>query len=135
MGAGPTSPRRAGKVSSSADVGVAAVEYSGLSPVAGTGVVDQSVSATGTVATASSGPTAATTADGELAVGFYADSGFGRTLTAGAGFTQRVNVSPTGDMEFLAEDRLAALGTTPNATVGTAASTPWIMTTIVFKHG
>ncbi|TDQ00276.1 fibronectin type III domain-containing protein [Labedaea rhizosphaerae] len=132
---GGTKPTITARVSSSADVGVAAVEYSGLSPVAGTGVVDQSVSATGTTAVASSGQTAATTAGGELAVGFYADSGFSRTLTAGAGFSQRVNVSPAGDMEFLVEDQPVTLGSRPNATIGTAASTPWIVTTIVFKHG
>jgi hypothetical protein len=132
---GGTKPTVTARVSSSADVGVAAVEYSGLSPVAGTGVVDQTVSATGTTAVASSGQTAATTADGELAVGFYTDSGFGRTLTAGAGFSQRVNVSPAGDMEFLVEDQPVALGGRPNATIGTAANTPWIVTTIVFKHG
>ena len=82
----------------------------------------------------SSGPTAATTADGELAVGFYADSGFGDTITTGSGFTSRVNVSATSDMEFAVEDQTVALGSTPNASFGTGASTPWLAATVVFKH-
>ena len=62
-----------------------------------------------------SGATAATTAADELALGFYVDSGFGDTLTPGTGFTQRGNVSPDGDMEFLTEDALVGLGATPSA--------------------
>ncbi len=45
-----------------------------------------------------SGATAATTAANELALGFDLDSGFGDALTAGAGSTQRGNVSPASDM-------------------------------------
>ena len=71
---------------------------------------------------------------GELAVGFYADSGFGDNLTAGSGFTQRVNVSPTGDIELLAEDQVPAAGATPAATFGTGRSTAWLAATVVFKH-
>jgi len=80
-----------------------------------------------------SGATAATAAAGELALGFYADSGFGASLTAGAGFTQRGNVSPDGDIEFLTEDALVGLGATPSASAGTGARTVWLMATIVFK--
>jgi len=80
-----------------------------------------------------SGATPAATAAGELALGFYVDSGFGDTLTAGSGFTQRGNVSKAGDMEFLAEDATAALGATPNAAVGTGAKTIWLMATVLFK--
>jgi hypothetical protein len=50
---------------------------------------------TAAAATVSSGATPPTTAPSELALGFYADSGFGDTLTPAAGFTQRVNVSKT----------------------------------------
>ncbi|WP_018682977.1 fibronectin type III domain-containing protein [Actinokineospora enzanensis] len=121
--------------SSSADIGVGAVEYSGLSLASGTGAVDQVVSAVGSGALASSGQTAATTAADELAVGLYVDSGFSRPLTAGTGYTARLNSSPAGDMEMLIEDQPAALGTRPNATVNTKASTPWMMTTVVFRHG
>ena len=38
--------------------------------------------------------------------GMYVDSGFGDTLTAGSGWTQRSNVSNTGDMELLTEDQV-----------------------------
>ncbi|WP_157440469.1 galactose oxidase-like domain-containing protein [Actinokineospora inagensis] len=121
--------------SSSADVGVGAVEYSGLSLASGLGAVDKFVSAVGSSAAASSGQTAATTDDSQLAVGFYVDSGFSRNLTAGAGFTQRLNSSPAGDMEMVIEDQPAAIGARPNATVNSAANTPWMVTTVVFRHG
>ena len=96
-----------------ADVGVAALEYSGLSAAAGTGAVDQTAQNTGTTssaATVSSGATPATTAGGELAIGFYVDSGFGDTLTAGSGFTSRTNVSKASDIELLVEDRARGPG-------------------------
>ncbi|GLZ39048.1 galactose oxidase-like domain-containing protein [Actinokineospora sp. NBRC 105648] len=121
--------------SSSADIGVGAAEYSGLSLASGAGAADQVAKATGNGATASSGQTAATTDGSQLAVGFYVDSGFSRTLTPGAGFTARLNASPAGDMEMLIEDQPAVLGSRPNATIGTAANTPWLVTTVVFKHG
>jgi hypothetical protein len=120
-----------------ADIGVAALEYSGLSSAAGTGAVDQTAQASGTTtaaATVGSGATAATTASNELAVGFYVDSGFGDTLTAGSGFTRRSLVSNTPDMELLVEDQPAAQGATPAATVGTGSNTVWLMATVVFKH-
>jgi hypothetical protein len=134
---GGTRPTITVKPTSSADVGVAVSEYSGLSTVADATVVDQSAhrsGTTGSAATVSSGPTPATTAGNELAVGFYADSGFGDTLTPGSGWTQRSNVSNTGDMELLTEDQnLASAGATPNASAHTGASTTWLMATIVFK--
>ena len=124
-----------------ADVGVAALEYSGLSAVSDATVADQMSHATATtggaasVASVASGATPATTASNELALGFYVDSGFGDTLTAGNGFTARTNVSNTSDMELLAEDQFPAQGATPNASAGTGANTPWLMSTVVFKHG
>ena len=66
-------------------------------------------------------------------MGFYVDSGFGRTLTADPSYTERVNVSPTSDMEFVAEDALPLRGDTPAARVSTGANTPWPMATVVFK--
>ncbi len=125
--------------SSSADIGVAAMEYSGLSPTAGTGVLDVRATASGktasSAATVGSGPTtAAAGADNELAIGFYTDSGFGDALTAGSGFTQRVNVSSAPDMELLTEDQSATHGTTPSATFGTGANTVWLAAMLVFKH-
>jgi hypothetical protein len=120
-----------------ADVGLAVLEYSGLSAAAGTAAIDKMASATGMTGSSSvqvsSGAVAATTAANELAIGFYVDSGFGDSLTAGSGFTQRTNVSPNGDMEFVAEDTPVALGATPAATVTTGASTVWLMATVVFK--
>ena len=135
---GGTKPTITVTATAKADVGVAAVEYSGLSTAAGTAALDQSAQNTATTsgaATVSSGPTPATTTGSELALGFYVDSGFGDTLTAGSGWTQRVNVSNTPDMELLVEDQLPAQGATPNASAGTGPSTTWLMSTLVFKHG
>jgi hypothetical protein len=120
------------------DLGISVAEYSGLSLVNDATVADQIASASGTTSSAStvaSGATAATTAGNELAVGFYVDSGFDATLAPSASFTSRVNVSPVGDMEMLVQDQLVGAGATPNATVGTSASTPWAMATVVFKSG
>jgi hypothetical protein len=134
---GGTAPKITVTPSSRADMGVAALEYAGLSTAAGSGAVDVSAHNTGTTsaaATVSSGSTPATTSAGELAMGFYVDSGFHDTLTAGSGWTSRVNVSSTTNMEFVVEDQLPALGATPNATAGTGSNTVWLMSTVVFKH-
>jgi Domain of unknown function (DUF1929)/Fibronectin type III domain len=124
-------------VTSSADVGLAVLEYSGLSTAAGTAVVDQSAQASGTTKAAAivaTPNTAASTAPNELVVGLYADSGFGDNLMARMGFNGRVNVSPTEDMELVAEDALTgATGSTVSASVQTGASTIWLMAAIVFK--
>ena len=136
VGAG-TRPAITVTATARADVGVAALEYSGLSSASGTGAIDQTSQNTGktaAAATVSSGATPATTAGNELAVGFYVDSGFGDTLTAGTGFTTRTNVSNASDMELLAEDQVPAQGATPNASAGTGANTVWLMSTVVFKH-
>ena len=135
--AGGTKPVITAKPSSAADVGIQVLEYSGLSTATGAAAIDQVAHATGTTGSAGtvqSGATAATTASGELAIGFYVDSGFGDSLTAGTGFTKRASVSPTGDIEFLAEDQPVGLGATPDATVGTGAGTTWLMATLVFRH-
>jgi hypothetical protein len=135
---GGTKPKITVTPTSKADVGVAALEYSGLSAASGAGSIDQTSQGTGTTGaatTVSSGATPATTASNELALGFYVDSGFGDTLTAGTGFTARTNVSNTPDMELLAEDQFPAQGATPNASAGTGANTVWLMSTVVFKHG
>ncbi len=136
-GAG-TKPVVTAKFSSAADVAITALEYSGLSTAAGTAAVDQQASASGTTTTAasvSSGPTAATGASNELAVGFYSDSGFDDALTAGSGYTARTSISGNGDMELLAEDQVVGTGATPAASVGTGAKTVWEMSTVVFKSG
>jgi hypothetical protein len=139
-----TAPVRSGGVrptitatpSTKADLGIVALEYSGLSTVADATVVDQLSHASGITAAAASvnsTPTPPTTEANELAVGFYADSGFGDTLAAGSGFTQRANVSPTGNIEMLAEDRTVPLGATPAASAQTGANAIWLMATVVFE--
>jgi len=133
---GGTKPTITARPTATADVGVVALEYAGLSAANDASAVDVQRSASGTTGTsaanATSGPTTATTADGELALGFYNDSGFGDTLTGGGGYTVRANVSPASDMEMLAEDAVVTAGTTPGATAGTGARTTWEMATVVF---
>jgi Galactose oxidase-like, Early set domain/Fibronectin type III domain/Glyoxal oxidase N-terminus len=135
---GGTRPTITVRATSSADLGIAVLEYSGLSGVPDASVVDQQAHASGTTSSAgtvSSGVTAPTIADGELAVGFYVDSGFGAQLSAGSSYTQRANLSPTGDMELLVEDRAVAAGETPAATAGTGVNAIWLMATVVFRTG
>jgi hypothetical protein len=123
--------------SAAADVGVAVLEYSGLSTAAGAAAVDETAEATGTTTaagTVSTPATAPTSAPNELVVGLYADSGFGDTLMARMGFNERVDVSPTEDMELMAEDALTgATGATPSTSAQTGAATIWLMATVVFK--
>jgi hypothetical protein len=135
---GGTRPTITVKPSAQADVGAAALEYSGLSPATDATVVDQSAHASGSTSAATtvhSGATPATATGNELALGFYDDSGFGDALTPGTGFTGRVNTSPTGDIEFLVEDNIVGAGAQPNAGTGTGAQTTWAQSTIVLKHG
>jgi hypothetical protein len=135
-GAG-TAPKITVTPTARADVGVGAAEYAGLSTAAGSAAVDVSshnTATTSAAATVSSGPTAATSSANELAIGFYTDSGFNDTLTAGSGWTSRINVSKVSNMELLLEDQLPASGATANAGAGTGPNTPWLMSTVVFKH-
>jgi Domain of unknown function (DUF1929)/Fibronectin type III domain/Glyoxal oxidase N-terminus len=136
VGAG-TKPKITATPTSSADVGVAMLEYSGLSSAAGTAVVDQTAQATGTTkaaAVVTTPATAPTTGPNELVLGLYADSGFEDNLMARMGFNGRVNLSPTGDMELVAEDALTgAAGATPSSSVQSGASTIWLEATIVLK--
>jgi hypothetical protein len=133
---GGTKPSIKVTPSAKADLGIEALEYSGLSTAAGSAAVDVMSSASGTTssaATVQSGATPLTNEAGELGLGFYVDSGFGDTLTPGTGFTQRVNVSKSGDIEFLAEDATEGLDATPSAPAGTGSKTTWLMSTVVFK--
>ncbi len=126
------------KTTGTADIGVTAMEYGGLSTAAATGSVDRTATATGTTSgatTVGSGATAAVTGDGELAVGFYADSGFGHALSGGSGWTVRGNLSPNAYMDLLVEDQPVGTGATPTATVGTGPNTAWLVATVVFRHG
>jgi hypothetical protein len=134
---GATKPTITAHASSTADLGIAVSEYSGLSPVTDTTIIDQSATATGktTVAAAvSSGSTPGTTTNSELAIGFYADSGFGDTLTPGNGYTQRSNLSPANDMELLTEDTIVTTGANPAAPTNTGPNTIWLAATLVLKH-
>ena len=122
---------------STADVGVAVLEYSGLSAAAGTGAVDVTATRSGTTggaASVTSSNTAATTGGPELAIGFYSDSGFGTTPTAGGGWTMRARIAAVSDMDLLAEESIVAQGATPGAVVSTGANTVWLVSTVVFKH-
>jgi hypothetical protein len=135
---GGTRPTVTATPSSRADVGIAVVEYSGLSAVNDATVADRTAQGTGTTTaagTVSSGPTASTTTSNELALGFYVDSGFSDTLTAGTGFSSRASIFPSSDMELYIEDAIVGQGATPNASVGTGPSTTWMMSTIAFNHG
>jgi hypothetical protein len=135
---GGTRPTITARATSSADIGIVALEYAGLSTVADATAVDVEAHNSGSTsgaATVSSGATPAVTADGELAIGFYADSGFGDTLSAGSGWTQRSNISGVGDMDMYAEDRLVDTGATPAATVNSSSSTTWLLATLVFRVG
>jgi len=134
---GGTRPTITATPTSTADVGVAVLEYAGLSSAAGTAVVDQTAQATGKTSVAAvvaTGATAPTSGSDELVLGLYADSGFGDNLMARMGFNSRVNVSPTEEMELVAEDALTgATGATPSASVQTGASTVWLMATVVLR--
>ena len=135
---GGTRPAITITATGSADIGGAALEYAGLSTASGAAAIDALKTATGTsigTGFVTSGPTAPLAGDNGLALGFYADSGFGRTLVADPTYTERVNVSPTSDMEFVAEDALPLRGDTPAARVTTGGGTPWTMATVVFKTG
>jgi hypothetical protein len=124
--------------SSKADVGVVALEYAGVSSVAGTGVVDQSIFNTGTTGAAEtvlSGPTQPTTGANELAIGFYLDSGFGDALAGGLGYTTRANVSPDGNIELLAQDAVVPVAATPDPAFSTGPLTTWLTSTVVLRAG
>jgi Domain of unknown function (DUF1929)/Fibronectin type III domain len=134
-GAG-TRPTLTVKPSAKADVGVVALEYAGLSTASGATVLDRSAYSSGTTGAAgavSSGATPATTGANELALGLYLDSGFEDTLGGGSGYTTRANVSPTGNIELLAQDAVVGLGSAPNPTFSTGAKTVWLTSTVVLK--
>jgi hypothetical protein len=120
-----------------ADVGAVVLEYAGLSSAPGVESVDQIIGRGGVTrarGTVSSGAAGATSAGNELAVGLYADSGFGDTVRAGVGYKTRFGLSRTRTMmEQLVEDRVVGAGQRPAATVHTGAKTPWLMATIVFR--
>jgi hypothetical protein len=131
-------PQITARTSGTADIGVQALEYAGLQAGTDASVLDTKVAAVGrtsAAASVTSGTTAATAAAGELAIGFYADSGFGTALTGASDWAVRANLSPNGNMDLLAEDQtVAAAGARPGASVRTGPNTYWLMATLVFKR-
>jgi hypothetical protein len=127
------------QASGTADIGIQVLDYAGLSAATDLSAIDRqrfvTGSTSGAAATVSSGATAAATAGNELAIGFYADSGFGNALNGGAGWSVRANLSPNGNMDLLSEEKIVAAGETPNATVGTGPNTIWEMATVIFRSG
>jgi hypothetical protein len=136
---GATKPSITVTPTARAALGIAALEYSGMSAAADATVVDKMAQNSGSTflfgGTVRSGSTAPTTSANELALGFYVDPGSGDNLSASSPFTRRVNISPTSDVEFLVEDELVGAGATPNAGVSTGSFTSWMMSTVVLKHG
>ena len=106
----------------------------------GPGSVDQTKTASGSATlsgTAQSGATGATTAPGEVAIGFYLDGGPSRTIGAGSGYTARVAGAGNSSMEYYLEDQtIWASGTTANAqfSISAFATMPWLAATVVFKR-
>ena len=120
-----------------ADVGAVALEYAGVSSAPGVESVDQIVGRGGVTRArglVSSGQTGTTTSGNELALGLYADSGFGDTVRHGDGYRTRFGLSRTRTMmEQFVEDRVVGPGQRVSSTVHTGAKTPWLMATIVFR--
>jgi hypothetical protein len=115
---------------SAADTGMAVLEYSNLGPV--NQIAVKSGTTGGKRYVVGAGPTPAVTAAG-ISIGFYNDSGFDRLIANGPGWTNRVDVSKTSNMEFEVEDQSAAVGATPTAVFSTGANTAWQAATIVFS--
>ncbi|MDR3647902.1 MAG: fibronectin type III domain-containing protein, partial [Acidimicrobiales bacterium] len=133
---GGTMPTVTAKPAATSDMAMVVLEYQGLSSASGTTVLDQLATNSGTTSgatTVQSGATPPTSGTNELALGFYADSGFDDTLGAGSGYSARANISPTGDMEALVEDEVLTGSQTPSASVSTGANTTWLMATVVLK--
>ena len=133
---GGTKPTITVRPTSTAHLGFAVMEYSGLSTVNNATIVDQMRTASGTTGgaatTVSSGATPALTTNNALVLGFYVDSGFDATVTTDAAYTQRVNNTPNG-LSLVVEDRILSSGATPNATARTGPSTVWLMATVALK--
>ena len=120
---------------SSADMSMAIAEYSGLSAINGSGAVDQTAGSGATGApNPASGPTAGTTQTDELAVGAYGDGGSNLVITEGAGWSRRINDSPSGRGTVVLEDQMvAAQQSTPNAQFSNASPSSWAVAEAVFK--
>ena len=132
---GATKPTITAKPSAAGDMAIIALEYSGLSTVADITAVDQLSHATGTTtsaATVSSTATAPTTAANELAVGFYADSGFGDTLGGGSGYTVRAERVPDRRRRDAGGGPARGAGGNAGRQRPDGCHTVWLMATVVF---
>lgn len=130
-----TPPTVTVKSTSGADVGVSALEYSGLSTASGAGAIDVTATSTGTSSGAKtiySGATNPASGSG-LAIGFYTDSGFGTAPGPSNGWTAESSIYLADDIDLLVEDLPVASGATPNAGAYPNMSATWIMSTVVFR--
>jgi hypothetical protein len=121
----------------STSAAVTVLEYAGLSTATGASAVDQQMTAGGgssSAGTVESGATAASTAPGELAVGFFTDSaGSNAPVSAGTGWTARVDNTPTPALAIAVEDQTVPQGATPDATFTTSAGATWLASVVIFK--
>jgi IPT/TIG domain len=97
------------------------LEYKGVT------TLDVTAGASGSSASANSGP-ATTTVASELIFG--ADTVATFTKAAGSGFTSRIITSPNGD---IAEDKVATTAGSNSAAATLSASGPWVMQMVTFK--
>jgi hypothetical protein len=133
----PTAPPPAGHGKLTAKVVVTVLEYAGLSPADGTAAVDQQATATGhtaAAATVDTGATGATTAGGELAIAFFASAPAANvTVTAGSGWSTRINDTPTTGLPLVASDQTVPLGGTSDATFSPSGAVTWLAADVVFR--
>lgn len=113
-------------------IAAAAAEYSGLSTANDATCVD--VSATTTWGATGTVTSPATTAANELVTGGYYDDGQSRTITAGAGFTQRGYTGTSGIAEAAIEDKdSGASGSTIAVTFTGGATAGAATDVVIFK--
>jgi hypothetical protein len=133
---GGTKPIITSTTTGRADIGLVALEYNGTSTAPGAAAVDQQATSSGTTAGGQllrSAPTGALTANNELVIGFYVDSGFNTTPIADPPFIGRTELAGSSIMDMLVEDHLENSGTTPAAGVTVDASATWLLVTIAFR--
>ena len=124
------------KPTSAADMAIIALEYSGLSTVADITAVDQVSHSVGSHHVSGHGPVAPPRRPprraSELAVGFYADSGFGDTLAGGLATRSGPTSPRRATWRCWPKTSRLGGGATPAASAQTGAKTVWLMATVVF---
>ena len=132
---GGTKPIITAKATSTADIGVAALEYAGLSTAVGHRGAGRAGARhrhhqrrprRSAPARPRPPPAAASWPSA-----FTPTPVSGTPSPPAPGTPARVNLAPTSDMELLAEDQAVGQGATPAATAGTGPSTVWLMATLV----